>query len=101
MIATIEPDPFQAGAFILDVDGTPQSHIFPEHPDELFFEYIRRMGHVIDVAARAGDALTAIHLGAGALTLPRYIEATRPGSRQQVIDAPWLAVTTQLLRPLS
>jgi spermidine synthase len=86
VIATIEPDPFQAGAFILDVDGTPQSHIFPEHPDELFFEYIRRMGHVIDVAAPAGEAITAIHLGAGALTLPRYIEATRPGSRQQVID---------------
>ena len=27
-----------------------------------------------------------MHLGAGALTLPRYIEATRPGSRQQVIE---------------
>ena len=39
VIATIEPDPFQAGAYILDVDGTPQSHIFPERPDELFFEY--------------------------------------------------------------
>jgi spermidine synthase len=38
------------------------------------------------VAAPAGEAITAIHLGAGALTLPRYIEATRPGSRQQVID---------------
>ena len=86
VIATIEPDPFQAGAYILEVDGPPQSHIFPEHPDELFFEYIRRMGHVIDVAAPAGEAITAIHLGAGALTLPRYIEATRPGSRQQVID---------------
>jgi spermidine synthase len=86
VIATIEPDPFQAGAYILDVDGTPQSHIVPEHPDELFFEYIRRMGHVIDVAAPTGEAITAIHLGAGALTLPRYIEATRPGSRQQVID---------------
>ena len=30
--------------------------------------------------------LTAIHLGAGALTIPRYIETTRPGSRQQVIE---------------
>ena len=86
LMASIEPDPFQQGAYILDVDGTPQSHIFPDHPDELFFEYIRRMGHVIDVAAPAGAAITAIHLGAGALTLPRYIEATRPGSRQQVID---------------
>jgi spermidine synthase len=27
-----------------------------------------------------------VHLGAGALTLPRYIEETRSGSRQQVIE---------------
>jgi hypothetical protein len=27
-----------------------------------------------------------VHLGAGALTLPRYIDATRPGSRQQVVE---------------
>ena len=27
-----------------------------------------------------------MHLGAGALTIPRYVEATRPGSRQQVIE---------------
>jgi spermidine synthase len=44
------------------------------------------MGHVIDAAFPAGQSITAIHLGAGALTIPRYIEATRPGSRQQVIE---------------
>jgi spermidine synthase len=33
-----------------------------------------------------GEPITALHLGAGAFTLPRYIEATRPGSRQQVIE---------------
>ncbi len=85
-IATIEPDPYQDGAFILDVDGTPQSHVFPDHPDELFFEYVRRIGHVIDALADEGEPITAVHLGGGALTLPRYVEATRPGSRQQVIE---------------
>lgn len=84
--ASIEPDPYQDGAFILDVDGTPQSHVFIDDPSELFFEYIRRIGHVIDVVAPAGEPVTAIHLGGGALTLPRYINATRPGSRQQVIE---------------
>ena len=86
VIASIDVDPFQNGAYILDVDGTPQSHVFLERPDELFFEYIRRMGHVIDEVGEPGEPITAIHLGAGALTLPRYIEATRPGSRQQVIE---------------
>jgi spermidine synthase len=55
-------------------------------PTVLHFEYIARMGHVIDAAFPAGQSITAIHLGAGALTIPRYIEATRPGSRQQVIE---------------
>lgn len=44
------------------------------------------MGAVIDRLRMPGQPLTAVHLGAGALTLPRYVEATRPGSRQQVIE---------------
>jgi len=84
--ASIEPDPYQDGAFILEVDGTPQSHVFIDDPGELFFEYIRRIGHVLDQVGEPGQPITAVHLGGGALTLPRYIEATRPGSRQQVIE---------------
>lgn len=84
--ATIEPDPYQDGAYILDIDGTPQSHVFIDDPSELFFEYIRRIGHVLDQVGEPGQPITAVHLGGGALTLPRYIEATRPGSRQQVIE---------------
>lgn len=84
--ASIEPDPYQDGAFILDVDGTPQSHVFIDDPGELFFEYIRRIGHVLDQVGEPGQPITTVHLGGGALTLPRYIEATRPGSRQQVIE---------------
>src|SRR5690606_19001569 len=44
------------------------------------------MGAVIDRLRMPGQPLTAVHLGAGALTLPRYVEHTRPGSRQQVIE---------------
>ena len=85
-IATVEPDPYQDGAYILDVDGTPQSHVFLDEPGELFFEYVRRIGHVIDSLAPEGEPITAVHLGGGALTLPRYVAATRPGSRQQVVE---------------
>jgi len=84
--AVIEPDRWIQGAFTLVVDGTPQSHVNVENPSELFFEYIQRMGHVIDQLCLPGEPITAVHLGAGALTLPRYIEATRPGSRQQVVE---------------
>ncbi|TFB83197.1 spermine synthase [Cryobacterium algoricola] len=86
MVAEIQPDRFVPGSFELVVDGTPQSHVNIDHPDELFFEYIQRIGHVIDLLGDVGEAITAVHLGAGALTLPRYVEATRPGSRQQVVE---------------
>jgi len=70
----------------LVVDGTPQSHVDLDDPTHLHFEYVTRMGAVIDRLRMPGQPLTAVHLGAGALTLPRYVEATRPGSRQQVIE---------------
>lgn len=84
--AEIEPDRFVPGSFQLVVDGTPQSHVNLDDPRELFFEYIQRIGHVIDLLGDPGEPITAVHLGAGALTLPRYVEATRPGSRQQVVE---------------
>lgn len=84
--AVIEGDRWIPGSFNLVVDGTPQSHVNLDDPSDLFFEYVRRIGHVIDQLGTPGAPITAVHLGAGALTLPRYVEATRPGSRQQVIE---------------
>ena len=85
-LAIVTDDKWVPGAFTLTVDGTPQSHVNLQDPSQLFFEYVQRMGHVIDQLGMPGQPITAVHLGAGALTLPRYIEATRPGSRQQVIE---------------
>lgn len=84
--ATIVPDRFQKDAFILEIDGTPQSHVYELDNGELFFEYVRRIGHVIDLVRERGEPITVLHLGAGALTLPRYVEAHRPGSVQHVIE---------------
>ena len=86
LLATITPDRWVPGAFTLTVDGTPQSHVNLDDPADLFFEYVQRMGHVIDQLGMPGEPITAVHLGAGELTLPRYVEATRPGSRQQVVE---------------
>src|SRR5690606_26466204 len=47
----------------------------------------RRLGHVLDTLDGPGRPLDAVHLGGGALTLPRYLAVTRPGSRQQVVEA--------------
>lgn len=73
--------------FELIVDGTPQSHVNLADPAHLEFDYVRRMGWLVDLADPPARPITVLHLGAGALTLARYIEACRPGSRQQVIEA--------------
>jgi len=71
---------------MLLVNGTPQSHVDLDDPAHLEFEYVRRMGHVLDLAAEPGTPLDVVHLGGGALTLPRYVAVTRPGSRQRVVE---------------
>ncbi|MBN9605848.1 MAG: fused MFS/spermidine synthase [Actinomycetales bacterium] len=84
--AEIRPDRFSDHGLELVVDGTPQSHVDPDDPTHLFYEYVQRMGTAIDLLGLPGQPITALHLGAGALTLPRYVHATRPGSRQQVLE---------------
>lgn len=82
----IVEDPFVPGSWILSVDGIRQSHVDPSDPTRLFFEYTRRIGHAIDLIADPGEPIRVLHLGGGALTLPRYVAATRPGSEQVVVE---------------
>ncbi|GAA1811115.1 fused MFS/spermidine synthase [Agromyces neolithicus] len=81
-----ETDVFSASGLTLLVDGTAQSHVDPDDPTRLFFEYVRRIGNVIDAIGPPGSPVHALHLGGGALTLARYVAATRPGSRQVVVE---------------
>lgn len=85
-LARLEESRTRPGSWTLTVDGTPQSHVDLEQPEWLGFEYVRRIGHAIDLVREQGRPVTALHLGGGAFTLPRYVIATRPGSRQQVIE---------------
>ncbi|MBQ1090634.1 spermidine synthase [Streptomyces sp. B93] len=89
-LAELTPDRDRARAWTLHIDGAPQSHVDLDDPTCLDFEYQRRLGHVIDLAAPPGSPVHAVHLGGGALTLARYVAATRPRSTQQVVerDAP-------------
>jgi hypothetical protein len=48
---------------------------------------MRRLGHLIDLAGPAGEPLRVLHLGAGGLTLARYVAATRPGSGQLAVES--------------
>ena len=84
--AELLPDLDRTDSWLLFVDGVPQSGVDLGDPGYLEFEYVRRIGHVADLAFPPGEALRALHLGGGALTLPRYLAHSRPGSRQLVAE---------------
>ncbi|MEU1052215.1 fused MFS/spermidine synthase [Streptomyces sp. NPDC005876] len=85
-LAELVPDRDRPRARTLLIDGAPQSHVDLDDPARLSFEYQRRFGHVVDLAAPPGRPLRAVHLGGGAFTLARYVAATRPRSTQQVVE---------------
>jgi spermidine synthase len=85
-LAELVPDRDRPRAWTLLIDGAPQSHVDLDDPTYLSFEYQRRLGHVIDLVAPPGRPVRAVHLGGGALTLARYVAATRPRSTQQVVE---------------
>lgn len=95
-MAELVPDLSRTGSWLLFTDGIPQSQVDLYDPGYLEFEYVRRIGHLADLAFPAGEPLRVLHLGGGALTLPRYLATTRPGSRQLVAELD--AQLTELVR---
>lgn len=75
------------GARLLTLNNVPQSIVYVDDPARLGFDYARWISVVIDAIAPPGKPIRSLMLGGGAYTLPRFIAATRPGSRQVVVEA--------------
>lgn len=84
----------ERGGVTIVTDGQPQSHVQPDDPTLLVFEYVQHLAVVIDTLPRGPLAVT--HVGGAGLTLARYVEATRPGSPQIVLEPD--AELTELVR---
>jgi spermidine synthase len=78
-------DADRGNAWLVSVDGVAQSYVDLDDPANLEFDYVRRFGDVVDQLPPG--PLDALHIGGAACTLPRYVAASRPGSRQLVFDA--------------
>ncbi|MBW3589337.1 MAG: fused MFS/spermidine synthase [Actinobacteria bacterium] len=68
----------------LHLDTLSHSYVDLADPTHLEFSYIRGMASVID-AVKTGP-IRALHLGGGGLTVPRYLDSTRPGSENLVLE---------------
>lgn len=79
-------DADRRGGWLLAVDGVPQSYVDLDDPSYLEFDYVRWMAEMVDLCRPAGAPLSVVHVGGAAMTLPRYVAATRPRSRQVVFE---------------
>ena len=84
--AVVVNDPERASGRVLLLDGAPHSYVDLANPTHLEFAYARSVVAAIDTAYAPGRPLRAYHLGAGALTLPQFLEHTRPGTRNLVSE---------------
>ena len=83
-------DADRPGGWLLLIDRIRQSYVDLDDPTYLDFEYVQAFADVVDLLP--DGPIAATHIGGGAATLARYIEATRPGSTQIVLE-PDTAVT--------
>ncbi|MEJ5915703.1 spermidine synthase [Pseudokineococcus sp. 1T1Z-3] len=71
-------------AWTVFVNGVASSSVHTGDPTLLEFEYLRSMADVLD--ERPPGPLEVVHLGAAGCALARYVDATRPGSRQVAVE---------------
>jgi MFS family permease len=84
--ARVIDDPGRPAGRTLVLEDLPHSYVDLADPQHLEFDYTRWIGDAIDEMAPAGEALDAVFVGGGGFTLPRYLAATRPGSRSRVLE---------------
>jgi spermidine synthase len=84
--ARVVTDPDRPTGRTLELDTLRHSYVDLADPAYLEFEYTRAVAAVADSIRPAGAAVDALHIGGGGFTMPRYLAATRPGTRSTVLE---------------
>jgi spermidine synthase len=85
-LAEVVADPRRPSSRLLLLDGREAGQVDLADPRRLAFAYMRRIADLIDAFRPPGTAIDAVHVGGGAFALARYVAATRPRSRQDVLE---------------
>ncbi len=96
-VARLEHDELTDSGVMLSIDGAEQSHVEVSDPSFLLHDYTFRIASACTTLGpltpqtslhtpSSLHTLSVLHLGAGALTLPRWLEAERPHTAQTVVD---------------
>jgi spermidine synthase len=84
--ARVEADPERSTGRVLRLDTLRHSYVDLADPRHLEFTYVQAIASVTDAMAPAGQPLSALHIGGGGLTLPRYLADVRPGTTSRVLE---------------
>ncbi|MFC1992111.1 fused MFS/spermidine synthase [Chloroflexota bacterium] len=68
------------------LDNFDQSYIIMEDPTTLVYGYTRVFGEIVKYIGRGNPAPRVLHLGGGAYSFSRYMEAVYPGSVNEVVE---------------
>ena len=84
--ASVVADNARPDGRVLVLDRLRHSYVDLADPAYLDFAYVRAIAAGIDASFPEGEPLRVLHLGAGGMTLPRYLADTRPGSLGTVVE---------------
>jgi spermidine synthase len=70
----------------LYLDTLRHSCVHLDDPTALDFSYAQILADVVTTIGDGTEPMSALHIGGGGFTLPRYIEAVRPGSDSLVLE---------------
>lgn len=84
--ASVEVDAERPSGRSLLLDDVHHSYVDLDDPTHLEYAYTRWIADAIDATAPAGAPLEAVFVGGGGFTLPRWLAATRTGSRSRVLE---------------
>ncbi|HEY0534593.1 MAG TPA: fused MFS/spermidine synthase [Actinoplanes sp.] len=85
--ASVEVDRADPSGRLLILNSAHHSYVDLKDPLHLDFAYVQWLAAVTDALSPApASPIDALHLGGGGFTMPEYLRATRPGSRQLVLE---------------
>ena len=82
---SVERDPDRPTGRFLVLDDLNHSYVDLEDPTYLEFRYTKLFAAVVDATVGSGR-VDALHIGGGGFTFPRWLDATRPGTTNTVLE---------------
>ncbi|MCD9625147.1 fused MFS/spermidine synthase [Rhabdothermincola salaria] len=84
--ARVAPDPDRPTGQVLWLDTLRHSYVDEADPAHLEFAYTQLFAAATDAFFPTDSALDALHVGGGAFTMPRWLQATRPDTSSVVLE---------------